>query len=738
MSIPGTMNKLINIVQILLLPLLSLLPYHLMALNIADQLLPNSIKENDLFLTKILRGDNEQYLVEVTTKDLTIKDTYLWGEKFSYVYSKDCHVGDIAGNPALPIYTQCIALPTNSDRLQSATVEELEWDTIKVGRLMPLQPSLREGEAPKELFMNRSVYEDGWYNPILIQTTDIQIFRGIKNTNVRVCPFKYNALSGELAVLRRFQLKILFTQNKAMTKVLAIPSRFNSLFDNIAAPSNSLATSMRSYVGNYDYLIIVGDIPNVLNSDILKEFRMWKALRGIRTRVVTTDSIGCLDTNIKSFIQSQYASDSIMYVLFIGKAHHIPQHMMSQFVHTNKILRSDYWYGCMDGENDWDADIAVGRYSVNSLQELENAMMKTIKYEVGTNAEGKKVLLVADQTKAELSNSFQNCLEAIRTNGDNSNYSFVKEYGATVENGGTGATSASVAGRINQEVGIFNYRGHAGPFFWKGTWSWLSRPLFDSLMVSTFTNEKYPIALSIACETGRIDSLGTCLMDLYMIGEHGISSGLGTTIESWHDQNNTYNKNLYTMINSENDGLGFINIGAHKMCMCNPSNNYKDNLFSYCCFGDPSLRVWTDSIKVFPEPTLEVISNSLSISVGSITDYDIIIASETDGLIAKYHSTSSSYSIPLPSVSCTIALHKNNYESYLFDYIATGYVQNKDIKRRTFASVSPIAIGHHVTSEIPDGNVIIKKGGLLQTRQNSEVIIPSGFECQLGGQLIIK
>ena len=128
----------------------------------------------------------------------------------------------------------------------------------------------------------------------------------------------------------------------------------------------------------------------------------------------------------------------------------------------------------------------------------------------------------------------------------------------------------------------------------------------------------------------------------------------------------------------------------------------------------------------------------LSISVGAITDYDIVVASESNGLIAMYHSTSSNYSIPLPSVSCTIAIHKRNYESYLFDYIATSYVQNKTVKRRTFTSASPIAIGNNVTTEIPVGNVVIEDGGVLQVKQNSEVTIPRGFECKQGGQLIIN
>ena len=223
-----------------------------------------------------------------------------------------------------------------------------------------------------------------------------------------------------------------------------------------------------------------------------------------------------------------------------------------------------------------------------------------------------------------------------------------------------------------------------------------------------------------------------------MNGEHGMASGLGSTIEGSHLFNNKYNNYLYAMINSENDGLGFININAHKKYVSKVLPQAKDIMFSYCCFGDPSLMVWTDSIKHFPLPTIEILSGSINISVESIADYDIVVASASNGLIAKYHSTSINYSIPLPAVSCTIAIHKSNYESYLFDYIATNYVQNKIIKRRTFTSTSPIAIGNNVTSELPVGNVVIENGGVLQIKQNSEVTIPNGFECKQGGQIIIN
>lgn len=721
----------------ILLPLLCLLSYNATALRFVDKLSDN-IRENDLFLTKVLCSDDNQFFVEVSTKDLIIKETSLFGERYSYINSVDCHTNNIEGNPALPLYTQSIALPDFSCQLHSTSVEELEWDTIKVGRLMPNQPSFIEGKEAKELTINRALYEGGWYRPKRVQTTDIQIFRGIKNTNVRVCPFDYNAVSGKLAVLRKFRIKVSFEKNHKNKNASFAPNYYHYLFNNTDVPSDIPALSLRNYQGNYDYLIIVGDIPNVIDSEILKEFRLWKALKGIRTKVVTTDSTGLTDTSIKAYIQSQYASDSIKYVLLIGKAHHIPQHIMSRFTDHRKLLRSDYWYGCMDGENDLEADIAIGRYSVNFLQELENAMRKTIRYEMGTNAEGRKALLVAHQENAGQLNSFQACMEDISNDSQNSNFTFIKEYGASIANGGTRATSESVARRINQEVGIFNYREHAGPFFWKGDWSIQSRPLFDSLMISTFTNEKYPIALSIACETGRIDSTGTCLMDLYMNGVHGISSGIGSTSDSWHYENNWYNKFLYKMINSANEGLGFININAHTLCLSTPNSFYKDNTFSYCCFGDPSLRVWTDSIKMFPTPSIEITSSSINISVGNITDYEIIIASESNGLIASYHSTSNNYTIPLPSVSCTIAIHKSNFKSYLFDYISTNYVQNKSIKRRTLTSSSPIVIGNNVTTEKPSGNVVIEDGGILQIKQNSEVSIPNGFECKLGGQLIIN
>lgn len=57
---------------------------------------------------------------------------------------------------------------------------------------------------------------------------------------------------------------------------------------------------------------------------------------------------------------------------------------------------------------------------------------------------------------------------------------------------------------------------------------------------------------------------------------------------------------------------------------------------------------------------------------------------------------------------------------------------------KTKSILTALAIGNNVTTEVPVGDVVIENGSVLQIRQASEVSIPNGFECKLGGQLIIK
>ena len=83
------------------------------------------------------------------------------------------------------------------------------------------------------------------------------------------------------------------------------PSIKKGVFDNY-----DFLTEDTSSLDNtkYDYLIIVGEVPNLLNSTVLDDFCKWKAAKGFKTKVVSTKEIGNTCENIHAISTSSYIS----------------------------------------------------------------------------------------------------------------------------------------------------------------------------------------------------------------------------------------------------------------------------------------------------------------------------------------------------------------------------------------------------------------------------------------------
>ena len=86
-----------------------------------------------------------------------------------------------------------------------------------------------------------------------------------------------------------------------------------------------------------------------------------------------------------------------------------------------------------------------------------------------------------------------------------------------------------------------------------------------------------------------------------------------------------------------------------------------------------------------------------------------------------------------------MAICKHNYIPYIIQINTDSqYIQNKIISGNSFYGNTPITIGYDVTSSIPYGNVVIEPNAKLVIRKGAGVTIENGFECQNGGELIIK
>lgn len=637
------------------------------------------------------------------------------------------------GQPAMPTISQLIALPTN--RTCTSSISENKWVDVNIDRIHPYQKPLLETEQPTKFVVNESVYNQDFYKTLLINRSDSSIWRGLHNIAFSICPFKYFPKTNKLSVLTEFIFTVRFSPQSDMLNSRIRQRDLNVFDNNFLIPSNELATDNTSY----DYLIIVGDNTSLLGSQALKDFCKWKAIKGYKTKIVSVATTGSSCSSIKSFIESEYnVNKNLTYVLFVGDDDRIPMYNKRSF-QTLDILKSDYWYGCMDGDGDFQADIIVGRFSTNAVDELENMVNKTIVYESTDNQYAQYAQLVANKEYAP--GKYQRCCEDIRTASYITPITFIKTYGASASNGGTDATNANIISMINEGVNIVNYRGHGD---WDQWWNWNSQnQCFYNSDVDLLKNTTYPVIFGIACTTADIRN-HTCLLETFMKSKYGSAAYLGATVPSYTDANHTFDKILFKeLLNNNIANVGDLNLKAHIKNISERGDfTSKDNAFCYICGNDPALEIWTQRPQTFKNVTVSNQNDGLHITVDGVSDYMVSVVSKEGKL--RYKKTSMSNSIILSDYNTEdlIYLGKHNYIPLEIETQGTNpntvYIQNRVFNGNETINGDKIEVGYDVTSSILYGNVIINNGANLKLNSISETIIKNGFECQKGATFIVE
>ena len=133
----------------------------------------------------------------------------------------------------------------------------------------------------------------------------------------------------------------------------------------------------------YDAVEERGRLVVICHSDFLgaiQPYIDWKRQKGIQTDLYDVAAIGATPTEIKNFIQDQYnAGDGLTFVQLVGDAAHVPTFITDDIffgIHGN----SDALYSLVEGADTY-PDIFVGRFSAETITDLETQVDRTIHYE---------------------------------------------------------------------------------------------------------------------------------------------------------------------------------------------------------------------------------------------------------------------------------------------------------------------------------------------------------------------
>ena len=680
-------------------------------------------------------NSSSQYVAKTKIHKINTEELSEEGEKYTKLWFDDLHTLQNIGEPALPVLIQHIGLPHNCS--YDVQIKNEKWKKIQIGKIYPFQ-GYKTGMTVNSPFkIKEELYSEGTYEFPLIDESDIMTWKGIGNVYLSICPFKYYPSQNEIFVMTEYTLIVNFYHTKNDSDDRSFIDRGVDLevFDNSSFYRTDMINkgSKSSLSCDSNYLIIVGNIPEIENSEAMKRFRKWKALKGYGTKLVSTSTIGSDSTSIKNYITQQYQL-GINRVLFIGTQEKIPIPTFTARVvnSVHPIVKSDYWYGCVDGVNDIQGDLPIARFVTNSLADFTNMVDKTIKYESQYHEWCNNSLLVSytinyPSLQAPLDTVYERYHHIVN---------FYKDYAAPSSLGGNDATIVDVVNHINSGVNIvtINAHGNAGGF-------WLFDGDNSTLHyehTNLFNSETYPVFLSNACSNGDFTS-DYSIIKTFTRSDHCVSAYVAASVPSFTFAQNELTKILYSkLLDEQQYTLGDLILNSH-VANLSYGNTAIDNAFSVICSGDPSLELWTGDQSLFNDIDISIQNNDIIVSTNGIDGYGVNVVSADGQLIGKYYSSEATTTIPLLDNNCDIAIIKHNYVPYVAHINVEDHcIQNITFTGNTYYLNSPMYIGNNVISYEPSGNVVVEPNSKVEIVKGSGVYIKNGFECKKGATFVIK
>jgi len=490
----------------------------------------------------------------------------------------------------------------------------------------------------------------------------LQSFRGYDFLIINLYPIQYLPIKGEVYYYDKMNIQISpiiseSIENKFFRNINKDVDELKTKIENPdligcyqqtkKATNPPLRNNIVNPEDSYDLVIVTSEeLKNSNDNYTFQDLIFEKSNIGISATIVTIEEIlSCPDyscngfwgdgdgfnemfndtqAKIRNFIRDAYANWETEYVLLGGDNSSIPARIVYfGRYHNNDVFGpSDMYYSCLEGNynsdgdgkwaenldgmdtpngnNDVDliADVYVGRASIDTSDELDHFINKTIIYMNADDPYLNDVLMVgeylgpefaADYMDELINESSNNDYYTVGIPADDFSYNISKLYGRDYPGGHW--PREEVITRINKGNHIINHLGHAGYGLNMRIW----RDLFDS----SITNTKHSFIYSQGCYSGAFE-VDDCIAEHFTIkSDYGAFAGIWNARSGFHtgsfstdSPSQRFHRSFWDAVFGENitviskanqdskeDNLGMINGGYMRWVM------YGLNLL-----GDPSLE----------------------------------------------------------------------------------------------------------------------------------------------------
>jgi len=467
-------------------------------------------------LTKTSSG----YIIDFNLPVFELTNINAEGVEYSELLVEGYGVTPEVGLPALPLISFNIYL-NNAEAQPGFQIENILTEArILKHKIYPFQMPWEKSKPLDErpFTIDQSYYNsNGNIDQPFVKISQPFVIAGVKGITITIYPFRYNPKEDELVFVKSGRVSIqLDNQILPVTdKSPKVEQYFRGVFANFEGNSQRSASK---------YLVITA--PTFESG--MQQFVTHKNSNGFEVDMFNTNVTGTTTTSIKSFIQQRY-NDPLTkpeFVLLVGDVGQIPS-----WTGTGAgSPQTDVNYVQLEG-GDYFADAFIGRFSVATTAQLQNAINKSIFMENYIGTLTKKNIYMASTDNWQITEGTHNYI--INQYFEPASYTNLKLYTHTY-----GATTTQLINALNDNQIFAIYSGHGSET------SWADGPPLNQSQVSGLTNTWYPFVYSFACVTGSYH-ISECFGETWLRTEHGASTFYGSSVNSYWDEDDILERKIF-------------------------------------------------------------------------------------------------------------------------------------------------------------------------------------------------
>lgn len=430
------------------------------------------------------------------------------GVFFKFYMGDDFGKSQKVGIPELPTYNRLIELPYGAElqiEYKNVVTEKISLDKYGDYKIIPSQKSLSKSKDFEPFVIDNKVYSsDAFIGNDLVRVEQLGFMSSVRLARLVISPIKYNPVKNVIEIVRSFDVTVKFVNAdiKATINAKSIYNNQQSLFlNNKLLNSKNISSTVSDSPLNHPLKMIILSDP--MFQTTLQPFIKWKREKGFEiVEIYKGDAgVGTTNTSIKTYLESLWDNATVEspaadYLLICGDVQQIPT--FNAVTNPQDPAPTDLYYAEYTG--DFLPDIFYGRFSAQTVQQMEAILTKVINYEKYVFQDTtflKSTLLVAGK---ETSAPAPTC-----GNGQVNYAKLFLQNNPSIDtlvyyNPASGNYATQIRDSISQKgFSFINYTAHCDQTGW-------SIPSLTSTNINVMTNYgKFPMYVNNCCLSNKFD-----------------------------------------------------------------------------------------------------------------------------------------------------------------------------------------------------------------------------------------